>query len=87
MDAKKKAKELTQKFEKIIYGYVSKDLSRGSESKQCVIICVNEIIESNPVEWVKGEDGIDEDGDKTESLIFRSTKTYWQEVKQEIENL
>jgi hypothetical protein len=43
------------------------------QQKQCALIAVDEIIKTNPYEW----DGKD----------LNSTIDYWQEVKQEIENL
>jgi len=72
MTPKDKALELYNKYEQL-----GRDFTRGVSmkefAKQCALISVDEIIKTNPYEW----DGKD----------LNSTIDYWQEVKQEIENL
>lgn len=70
MTAKEKAIELYEFFE----GYpLTIDWV-----KQCAIKCVDEIIESNPME----DFGCSDSGTE-----YRSTDEFWQEVKEEIEKL
>ena len=75
MTPKEKAQELMLKYynrieHKLSIDYVGHD---WDISKQCALIAVDEIIESNPYEW-DGED-------------LNSTIDYWEKVKKDIEAL
>jgi len=77
MEAKDKAKELVSKFR----GWAMEGIRSNSNfhaAKECAIICVDEIINfgSKNSNW-----GI---GEPYNSI---SHKGYWEQVKQEIENL
>jgi hypothetical protein len=67
MSPKEKAKELLLKFMAIQFGDFP-----TTDTKQCALIAVDEIILQNNV-WIK--------------QIGKGTNNYWQEVKQEIEKL
>ena len=67
MTPKLKAKELVDKFSTV-------PLLDSYEAKQCALIAVDEIINSNPHSNPLNTD-------------VHSTMSYWQEVKQEIELL
>ena len=84
MTAKEKAKELVLKYwnlpikmNHIIDGVIHIENQKHlyeNDAKQCALIAVDEIILSltaNAVDWIRWE----------------QTKKFWQEVKQEIENL
>jgi hypothetical protein len=76
MTPKEKAKELIHKFK--IGDVVTEKLqivNINIYSKLFALIAVDEIIDSNPVEQMTFLNGV------------RSNIPYWQEVKQEIENL
>ena len=66
MTPKEKAKELVDKFQFI--------LTQKQFGKQCALIAVNEIINSNPYS-------------NPFNTNVESTMSYWQEVKQEIYKL
>jgi hypothetical protein len=80
MTPKEKAIELVDGFKNIDIEY--NDSIEGncfmtmtkSDAKQCALISINEIIEANPIIF------------RLDNTIM-SNKSYWQEVKQEIENL
>lgn len=71
MTAKEKAEKLVQRMQAQRY------MSLGAAT-QCALICVDEIIESNPME----EFGCSDSGTE-----YRSTDEFWEEVKQEINKL
>ena len=72
MTPKKKAKELVDKFSKLSnYGSYALRLCEYT-SKQCAIIVVNEIINSVVI---------------TDLTTAETQFKYWEQVKQEIENL
>ena len=73
MNPKEKAKELVKKFSHKLPYYSEKD--NTEKSKQCALICVEEIIDSEPME----DFGCSDSGTE-----YRSTDEFWQEVKQEI---
>lgn len=54
-------------------------------AKRCATICVDEIIEANPVIWTYRVDPGVEDSEVTYTVS--SNRPYWQEVKKEIESL
>lgn len=78
MSPKEKAKELVEKFIPNVYCYLGSGMLTNKYSeevalinaKKQALICVNEIIRQNPN--LPNE--------------YSCTKSYWQEVKQEIEN-
>jgi preprotein translocase subunit SecE len=73
MTAKEKAKELVEFFMHLNSVKLS-DYSRieWPTAKQCALKVVDEVIKQNNV-WIR--------------LVNKGTNNYWQEVKQEIENL
>jgi len=72
MTPKEKAKELVYKFEDIEPYSPNKDRAMCLfESKQCALICVDEIMKQRP----------------QLPSSYTSTIEYWQEVKKEIEAL
>lgn len=75
MTPKEKAFELAHKFRllEIRTSENSHMMISMADAKQCALIAVDEIIKSNPYEVSKTD--------------MDSTIEYWQEVKQEIENL
>jgi len=79
MTPKEKAKELYDKYEKIILD-ANAD-SWGIESKQCALICVDEILKLNT--WV--DENYQRDNPKL--IDIEDTEEFWQQVKQEIESL
>jgi len=83
MTPKEKAIELVDKFYQLfplkkdvisIYGTLSWEYDNWVQAKQCALIAVDEIIEANPIIF------------RLDNTIM-SNKSYWQEVKQEIEKL
>tara|TARA_R110000823_G_scaffold109121_1_gene228679 strand:+ start:218 stop:460 length:243 start_codon:yes stop_codon:yes gene_type:complete len=80
MTPKEKAKELYNKHSYIIKGLLNyPNGTTKYKAKQCAIICVDEIIKAEPVVYIR--------------VFFNIIETsvqnleYWQEVKQEIEEL
>lgn len=72
MEAKTKATELVKNFEKL---FIDANSDSWTEpSKQCALICVDEIIEHAENSY-HNED------------IIKGAKSYWDEVKSEIEKL
>jgi len=69
MTPKEKAKELVDRFDETLTYLESKQ-----KAKQCALIAVDEIINSNPHSNPLNTD-------------VHSTMSYWNEVKQEIEKL
>jgi len=77
MTPKQKAKELVNRFLPHSQDTEHKENNNIWEEKvteaiQCALICVDEIIEANPMDFTVG---------------INCDKVYWQEVKQEIEKL
>ena len=70
MTPKEKAEELVNKY----YYHSKCNLLSPFEAKNCALIAVDEILQSNPI--IFREDN---------SIMLN--KSYWQEVKKEIENL
>ena len=72
MNEKEKAKDL---FDSYYYCLLQSDVTQRTYwAKQCALIAVKQIIESNPI--------------KTNSYDYGECNImYWQEVRQEIENL
>jgi len=71
MEEKEKAKELVERFyEKRVLDYQA--------AKQCALICVDEILKTDPmIIWGESDSGID----------YKSNDDYWNEVRNEIEKL
>ncbi len=84
MTSKEKAVELYNKYEQL-----GKDFTRGVSmaefAKQCALIAVDEILNSNPHIYIE-KGGSDCRGDWSYKEA-QSNQLYWQEVKQEIEKL
>jgi hypothetical protein len=84
MTPKEKAVELYNKYEQL-----GKDFTRGVSmaefAKQCALIVVDEILNSNPHIYIE-KGGSDCRGDWSYKEA-QSNQLYWQEVKQEIEKL
>lgn len=78
MKVKEEAQQIFDKFNKIKHS--SSNKIQKFRSKQCALICVDEIINSNPFSPTEGyfETFYDRINDCIE---------YWEEVKQEIEKL
>ena len=77
MTAKEKAEELVDKYIVVAPMYFS-------EAKQCALIAVDEIIKSNPAEFILVDNVTDPLKPRYEYI---SNKDFWQEVKHEIEKL
>ena len=88
MTPKEKAKELVDRYMRYVYCYMGSGMLTNdydeivalSNAKQCALICVDEILKSNPIHV--GDDfyfGVWEQRDKANE--------YWQQVKTEIEKL
>ena len=73
MEAKEKAKELVLKYEKYLFDKFTTD-EYWVKCVECALIAVNEVILANPHSNPLNTD-------------VYSTMDYWQEVKQEINNL
>ena len=71
MTAKEKAEKLVERMQAQRY------MSLGAAA-QCALICVDEIIDSEPMEEV----GCSDSGTE-----YRSTEEFWKEVKKEIRKL
>ena len=92
MNAKEKAEELVIKMYQPLPA--SKEAEKGKEhlyynqynaAKQCALIAVDEILNSNPHIYIE-KGGSDCRGDWSYKEA-QSNQLYWQEVKQEIEKL
>lgn len=81
MEPKEKARELVERFEKIIISANADNWT--NESKQCALIAVEEILKSCAYFDYK----IKERFEDTAGIDDRCFSTYWQEVKSEIEKL
>ena len=82
MTPQKKAIELVERM--AIYHWVD-GVCKYEEAKQCALIAVDEILNSNPHIYIE-KGGIDCRGDWSYKEA-QSNQLYWQEVKQEIEKL
>jgi len=78
MDSKEKAIELIERFADLSRNNKTSILTSFQYDKQCALICVNEVIKSNPTVIKEQLHGANQ--------VWNSTN-YWQEVKTEIENL
>lgn len=87
MTPKEKAEELVERFkkEKVTVFFTENSIPSllhapmiNKSAKQCALICVDEVLQSNPI--IKGT------SDDLITMIVQ-TKAYWYEVKQEIEKL
>ena len=76
MRAEEKAKELVDKYVEYVEAYSSQ--GQIENAKQCALIAVDEIINSNPC---------DEGTDRGGNFQWASNEYFWQEVKREIEKL
>jgi len=74
MTAKEKAKALLEKYNFVIIPHYTSKF----EAKQCALIAVDEILKSNPIMPLSY---------MLESEALDAGIDYWQEVKEEIENL
>ena len=76
MTPKEKAKELVDRYLNIqdSIGFNSHNLMYLKEAKQCVLICVDEILQTIPKEVMSYKP-------------FMMNTDYWQEVKEEIKEL
>lgn len=74
MTPKEKAEELYWKYAEVLYLLHDVRALRNSYAKQSALIAVDEILLSNPIIF-------------REDNSIKLNKSYWQEVKQEIENL
>jgi hypothetical protein len=76
MNPKDKAKELVDKFDKVVNAYTNETL------KQCALITVDVILNDIMLWWYAPT------GDMPKDMVYFITqKNYWIEVKQEIEKL
>ena len=80
MKAKEKAKELVDRFNRI--NEATGSFITEFQAKQCALMCVDEIINSNPTIVI--EEIIEHHGYKE---TIESDIEYWQEVEQEIYKL
>jgi hypothetical protein len=74
MKAKEKARELVNKYNSLQVNFFGDQAPSYGYAKRCALIAVDEIISSNP-------------HSNPLNTNVESTMEYWQEVKQEIENL
>jgi hypothetical protein len=86
MTAKEKSLELVDRFINVEYLIDFQGMTLEL-AKQCALIAVDEILKSvGVVEWDGAKDDDEEDGDY-DGVDFTNFFQYWNEVKQEIENL
>ena len=85
MTPKEKAKELVDKFHMKVLDRDGTSAMNGFEVKQCALIAVDEILNSNPHIYIE-KGGSDCRGDWSYKEA-QSNQLYWQEVKREIEKL
>jgi hypothetical protein len=78
MTPKEKAKELTLKFMKIDSEQFDEFKMKFFYAQRCALIAVDEILNSNPC---------CEDSDRGGNFQWASNEYYWQEVKQQIQEL
>jgi hypothetical protein len=77
MTPKEKAKKLFDKYYIVCQEY-TEEIQCSIQAKECALIAVDEVINSNPC---------CEDSDRGGNFQWASNEYYWQEVKQEIEKL
>lgn len=86
MTPKEKAKELVEKFDEYSFkpsAIFNSDFKEPYENaKKCALICVDEIISTNPI-----EEDYEDHGVHGRETWYNYMTEYWQEVKQEIEKL
>lgn len=83
MTPKEKAKELVDKMYNVDFHDDAREISmQYRHAKQCALIAVDEIIESNPTEYNEKFNL-----NPYHSECMESSIKYWNEVKQEIEKL
>ena len=84
MTPKEKAGELVDKFWKSCYD--KHDIAKlvKADAKQCALIAVDEILETTKVKWATQRKFPNGEYKFWKGVAY---KKYWQEVKQEIENL
>lgn len=78
MTPKEKAEILIQMFRNVTDGIAG--YNYDAVNKECALVLVEEVIKSNPYKWVSFMNQYTE-------TVLTSNIQYWQEVKQEIENL
>lgn len=90
MEAKTKAKELLEKMNVLHYQKIGKGIGRGlpvsmhsTQIKQCALIAVEQIIDQLTII----ENDFFESHEYPQGFQIASKVKFWQEVKQEIENL
>ena len=87
MTAKEKAKELESWYWHKLYQIQSRvtPTELAEQSKQCALICIDEILEANEKISLKGLS----ETMQTNDILCQLTDNamYWQEVKQEINNI
>jgi len=82
MTAKLKAKELVEAM-----AFSCRECDYEAKAKQCALIAVDEIINAYPHTFGLNKE-YTKDGELVTSIVnIRPNIIYWQEVKQEIENL
>ena len=90
MEPKLKAQELVDKFyqttpnEYFVNGTLSWEYDNWEQAKQCALIAVDEILETTKVKWATQRKFPNGEYKFWKGVAY---KKYWQEVKQEIENL
>jgi hypothetical protein len=84
MTPKEKAEELVEKFEFSFAGMISNEEDWESLAKQCALIAVDELINTEYQTVSKLLEVIQKNKIR---LVISLNKDYWQEVKQEIEKL
>lgn len=80
MTPKQKAKQLVEKYATYVVMWSGGIEVEKQNCKQCALIAVDEVLKSSPSLPILGDGGI-------YSEDIELSKTYWQEVKQEIEKL
>jgi hypothetical protein len=81
---KEKAKDLVEKFIGIESGWSDNVVTDDIQAKECALIAVDEIIESNDSFANSMNIWYDENGKIAD---YDDCRIYWQQVKQEIQNL
>lgn len=76
MTPKEKAQELLDNYKPILPHYTHEDNAR--KAKQCSLICVDEILNSQPTKPC-------EEGDLYDNMV--SAESYWTQVRNELEKL
>ena len=86
MTPKQKAQELIERFSEhsIYWDYYNDEPPDEDHTKECVLICIDEVLESNEKISLKDLSETMETNDILCQLTDNAM--YWQEVKKEIEN-